>query len=268
MAGQCRIATELLLGRREQKALPDMFAIQNAVPCRYPPVATWALIGTNCAVFFFQLSLSPRGLDWFVINFGLIPARYFAPLVFGDAKPALLDYLPFFTNMFLHGGWLHLILNMWTLWLFGPTIEDRLGPGRYLVFYLVCGALASATHAAFNSTSTVPALGASGAIAGVLGCYVRLFPFARIIVLVPILFLPLFFEVYAFVFVGLWFAVQVLQGTAELFASSTGGVVWWAHIGGFVAGLAFGTLLTRSKQRYRTYYGDEGILGFTPLGRR
>jgi membrane associated rhomboid family serine protease len=245
-----------------------MFPIQNAVPCRYPPAATSALIATNCVVFFFQLSLSPRGLDWFLINFALIPARYFAPVVFGDAEPALLDYLPFFTNMFLHGGWLHLILNMWTLWLFGPTIEDRLGPGRYLVFYLVCGALASATHAAFNSTSTVPALGASGAIAGVLGCYVRLFPFARIIVLVPILFLPLFFEVYAFVFVGLWFAVQVLQGTAELFASSTGGVAWWAHIGGFVAGLAFGTLLTRSKQRHRTYYSDEGILGFTPLGRR
>jgi membrane associated rhomboid family serine protease len=246
-----------------------MFPIQNAVPCRYPPVVTWALIATNCAVFFFLLSLSPRELDWFLIHFALIPARYFTSLAFGNAEPALLDYLPFFTNMFLHAGWLHLILNMWTLWLFGPTIEDRLGPGRYLVFYLVCGVLASVTHAAFNSTSTVPALGASGAIAGVLGCYVRLFPFARVVVLIPILFLPLFFEVYAFVFVGLWITVQVLQGTAELFAPSTGGgVAWWAHIGGFVAGLTFVTLLTRSKQRYRTHYGDEGILGFTPLGRR
>jgi membrane associated rhomboid family serine protease len=246
-----------------------MFPIQNAVPCRYPPVVTWALIATNCAVFFFLLSLSPRELDWFLIHFALIPARYFTSLAFGSAEPALLDYLPFFTNMFLHAGWLHLILNMWTLWLFGPTIEDRLGPGRYLVFYLVCGVLASVTHAAFNSTSTVPALGASGAIAGVLGCYVRLFPFARVVVLIPILFLPLFFEVYAFVFVGLWIAIQVLQGTAELFAPSTGGgVAWWAHIGGFVAGLTFVTLLTRSKQRYRTHYGDEGILGFTPLGRR
>jgi membrane associated rhomboid family serine protease len=246
-----------------------MFPIQNAVPCRYPPVVTWALIATNCAVFLFLLSLSPRELDWFLIHFALIPARYFTSLAFGNAEPALLDYLPFFTNMFLHAGWLHLILNMWTLWLFGPTIEDRLGPGRYLVFYLVCGVLASVTHAAFNSTSTVPALGASGAIAGVLGCYVRLFPFARVVVLIPILFLPLFFEVYAFVFVGLWIAIQVLQGTAELFAPSTGGgVAWWAHIGGFVAGLTFVTLLTRSKQRYRTHYGDEGILGFTPLGRR
>ncbi len=245
-----------------------MFPIQNAVPCRYPPVVTWALIATNCAVFFFLLSLSPRELDWILIHFALIPARYFTSLAFGNAEPALLDYLPFFTNMFLHAGWLHLILNMWTLWLFGPTIEDRLGPGRYLVFYLVCGVLASVTHAAFNSTSTVPALGASGAIAGVLGCYVRLFPFARVVVLIPILFLPLFFEVYAFVFVGLWIAIQVLQGMAELFAPSTGGgVAWWAHIGGFVAGLTFVTLLTRSKQRYRTHYGDEGILGFTPLGR-
>src|SRR6202022_1665392 len=102
---------------------------------------------------------------------------------------SLADYLPFLTNTFLHGGWLHLILNMWTLWLFAPAVEDRMGPGRVLSFYLVCGVLASATHAVFNATSTVPALGASGAIAGVFGCYMALFPLARVVVVVPIIFI-------------------------------------------------------------------------------
>jgi membrane associated rhomboid family serine protease len=244
-----------------------MFPIRTSVPTRYPPAVTWALILTNCAVFLFQSSLSPQQLERFLLNFSLIPARYFAPLAFGE--PGLLDYVPFFTNMFLHGGWLHLILNMWTLWLFGPAIEDRLGPLRYLVFYLVCGVLASATHAAFNSTSVIPALGASGAIAGVLGCYLRLFPFARVIVVVPILFLPLFFEIYAVAFAGLWFAAQVLQGAVEFFVPTDGGgVAWWAHVGGFIGGLVFGSLLTPSGRGYRPYYADEGILGFTPLGRR
>jgi membrane associated rhomboid family serine protease len=244
-----------------------MFPIRTSVPTRYPPVVTWALILINCVVFLFQISLTPRELEWFLLNFALIPARYVAPLAFGDVELTFADYLPFFTNMFLHGGWLHLILNMWTLWLFGPAIEDRLGSFRFLIFYLLCGVLASVTHAAFNATSAVPALGASGAIAGVLGCYLRQFPYARVIVVVPILFLPLFFEIYAFVFVGFWFVAQVLQGAAELFMPATeGGVAWWAHIGGFAAGLAFGTLLI--PRSYRPYYADEGVLGFTPLGWR
>jgi membrane associated rhomboid family serine protease len=127
--------------------------------------------------------------------------------------------------MFLHGGWLHLILNMWTLWLFGPTVEDRLGHGRYLAFYLACGLAASVAHLVFNPTSVIPAVGASGAIAGVLGCYMRLFPLARVIVLIPILFIPLFFEVHAFVFVGLWFVLQILQGTLELVLPSSQGAL-------------------------------------------
>src|SRR3954451_3002021 len=155
-----------------------MFPIKNTVPSRYPPAVTWVLIGTNCVIFFFQLGLTPRELELFLLRFALVPARYFAmPTRWHDSVG---DYLPFVTNMFLHAGWLHLILNMWTLWLFGPTVEDRLGPGRYLAFYLTCGVLASVAHAFFNPTSVDPALGASGAIAGVLGCYFRLFPLARI----------------------------------------------------------------------------------------
>jgi len=154
-----------------------MIPIRNAVPSRYPPVVTWILIATNCLVFLFQDSLSPDELELFLGQFALIPARYSEAFA-GDTDLAALDFVPFFTMMFLHGGWLHLILNMWTLWLFGPAIEDRLGHGRYLAFYLACGLAASAAHVMFNPTSIVPALGASGAIAGILGTYRRLFPLA------------------------------------------------------------------------------------------
>src|SRR5712675_3007735 len=245
-----------------------MFPIRNAVPTRYPPVVTWTLMAVNCAVFLFQIGLSPVEEQLFLSQFALIPARYIDVFAYGDINLSLADIVPFFTMMFLHGGWLHLILNMWTLWLFGPTIEDRLGHGRYLAFYLVCGLAASVAHVFFNPTSIVPALGASGAIAGILGCYMRLFPLARIVVIVPILFIPLFVEVYAFVFIGLWFLLQLFQSTMGLLLpSSSGDVAWWAHVGGFLAGFTLGPLLVRSRQRYRAYYPDEGMLGFDTDGR-
>jgi membrane associated rhomboid family serine protease len=244
-----------------------MIPIRNAVPSRYPPVITWMLIITNCLVFLFQDSLSPYELKLLLRQFALIPARYTA-FASGETELAAIDILPFFSMMLLHGGWLHLILNMWTLWLFGPTVEDRLGHGRYLAFYLTCGLAASIAHVMFNPTSIVPALGASGAIAGILGCYMRLFPLARIVVLVPILFIPLFIEVYAFVFIGLWFLLQIFGSAAELLQpSSSGGVAWWAHVGGLVAGFTLGPLLVRSEQRYRVY-PDEGEFGFDTEGRR
>jgi rhomboid family protein len=246
-----------------------MLPIQNAVPSRYPPVATWGLIAANCAVFLFEISLSPRELDLLLSSFALIPALYSQAAAYGGDASTLSDYLPFGTYMFLHGGWLHLILNMWTLWLFGPPIEDRLGHTRYLVFYTACGMAAAVTHVVFNPASTMPVLGASGAIAGVLGCYMRLFPFARLVVLIPVLFFPLFFEVPAFVFVGLWFLMQVIQGAGTLLMpSASGGIAWWAHVGGFVAGLVLAPVIRQSTRRYRPYYQDEGILGFDPSGRR
>ena len=244
-----------------------MFPLQTTVPLRNPPVVTWALIAVNCVVFLYQISLSEPELELFLSRFALVPGRYFAP----DASSSLsvLDYLPFVTNMFLHGGWLHLILNMWTLWLFGRTVEDRFGSARYLLFYLLCGAVASTTHALVNATSEIPALGASGAIAGVLGCYMRMFPLSRVVVMIPILFFPFFFELPAIVFTGLWFLVQVMQGTADLFGPPAGaGVAWWAHIGGFVAGFLLTPLLQQSKRAHRPFYPDEGVLGFDPAGRR
>lgn len=243
-----------------------MFPIKNAVATRYPPVANWTLIAINCVVFLYQISLSPYELEQFLSTYALVPARYF---VSPDGFSGPEDFVPFITMMFLHGGWLHLILNMWTLWLFGGAVEDRLGSGRYLAFYLACGIAAAIAHAMLNPTSTVPALGASGAIAGVMGCYMRLFPWARVIVVVPIIIVPFFFELPAAVFVGLWFLLQLLQGTIDLLAPSGGaGVAWWAHVGGFLVGFALGPLLMRSEQAYRRYYGDEGIYGFTPMGWR
>jgi len=244
-----------------------MFPVQTTVPLRNPPVVTWALIALNCVVFLYQISLSEPDLELFLSRFALIPARYFAPGA--PSSLSVLDFLPFVTNMFLHGGWLHLILNMWTLWLFGRTVEDRFGSARYLLFYLLCGAVASTTHALLNATSEIPALGASGAIAGVLGCYMRMFPLSRVVVMIPILFFPFFFELPAIVFTGLWFLVQVMQGTADLFGPPAGaGVAWWAHIGGFVAGFLLTPLLQQSKRAHRPFYPDEGVLGFNPAGRR
>jgi membrane associated rhomboid family serine protease len=244
-----------------------MLPIQVAVPTRYPPVVTWCLIALNSGVFLFQISLSPGELEAFLYQFALIPARYFGP---SDPDPTLFAYLPFLTNMFLHGGFLHLILNMWTLWLFGPTVEDRLGRAKYLAFYLACGLFASLTHAIFNATSTIPALGASGAISGVLGGFMLMYPLAQLVVVIPILFFPFFFELPAVVFAGLWFLTQVLSGTVEMLmaASAAGGIAWWAHIGGFVAGVVLTPVLRQSTERYRTYYADEGVLGFDPSGRR
>jgi membrane associated rhomboid family serine protease len=245
-----------------------MIPIRNAVLSRYPPVITWILITINCLAFLFHDSLSRDELELFLRQFALIPARYSKAFASGETDLDATDILPFFSMMFLHGGWLRLMLNMWTLWLFGPTIEDRMGHARYLAFYLACGLAASVAHVMFNPTSIVPALGASGAIAGLLGCYMRLFPMARVVVVVPILFIPLFFEVYAFVFIGLRFLIQVLQSMmALLLPVASGDVAWCAHVGGFIAGFALSPFLVRSERRYRVYYPDEGVFGFDTKGR-
>jgi hypothetical protein len=137
--------------------------------------------------------------------------------------------------MFLHGGWFHVIANMWSLYLFGDNVEDRLGPVRFLLFYLLAGLAANLVHFVINHHSTMPVIGASGAIAGVMAAYLRLFPTARIITLFPIFFIPYFLEVPAYFFMGLWFVMQLLSGAASL-AGAEGGIAWWAHIGGFAVG--------------------------------
>jgi len=246
-----------------------MFPIRDGVAIRYPAIGTWALIAVNVIVFLFQASLSPLALERFLSAFALIPARYFGDLKVMMPPEGILDYLPFVSNMFLHGGWLHLILNMWTLWIFGPAVEDRLGTVRFLGFYLTVGISASFAHAIVNANSAVPALGASGAIAGVIGCYVRKFPTARLVVMIPILIFPFFFEIPAIIFSFFWLLTQIIPGIAALMMPTNGaGIAWWAHIGGFIAGWMLAPLVGRPTRSYRRYYADEGRYGFLPNGRR
>jgi membrane associated rhomboid family serine protease len=247
-----------------------MFPLKSTVPTRHQPFVVWGLIAANVFVFLIQEGMSEGALAAFLSRFALIPARYFAGEGLASRLLQPMSYLPLVSNAFLHGGWLHLILNMWTLWLFGPAVEDRLGSARFLLFYLACSVLASLTYVYFDPASTVPALGASGAIAGVLGSYTVMFPWSHVVVLVPVLFLPLFFALPAVVFTGLWFLVQLLSGTAQLFAGGEeeAGIAWWAHVGGFLAGMALTPLLRRAAGTYRDYAGDEVVLGFRPRGWR
>ena len=219
---------------------------------------TWILIAVNCLVFLFELSIPQPALEHFFYLFGLVPARYTHPdwaVWFGFP---IDDYWPFLTGMFLHGGWVHLIGNMWALWIFGDNVEDRMGPFRFLFFYLLCGIAADFAHLVTNPASTIPAFGASGAIAGIMGAYFVLFPSARVIVLIPVFFFPFFFEFPAFVYLGIWVLTQLLSGTLSLtYRGYPGGVAWWAHVGGFAAGIVLHRLFIKSRGDYRRLSRDE-----------
>jgi membrane associated rhomboid family serine protease len=225
-----------------------LFPIRDSVTRSRAPVTVWAIIAANVAAFIYQLGLGDYELQEFLYQHALVPRRYFFPAwgMANDLTP--LDVTPFLTNTFLHGGFLHIILNLWTFYIFGPALEDRLGPPRFLTLYLLSGLAASFAHAAFNAASEVPVLGASGAIAGVIAAYAVRFPYAWVRVLVPIVIIPLFFSIPAMVFAGLWFFMQVFQGAIELSNpfGDAAGIAWWAHIGGFVAGFLLLPLLEPS----------------------
>ncbi|NPB09225.1 MAG: rhomboid family intramembrane serine protease [Thermodesulfobacteria bacterium] len=215
-----------------------MIPVQDIVPRRTFPVVTVGLILLNTVVFLFELLLPPDTLETLVFHLGIVPARYTDPSWAAEHSLPFLPYLAFFTAMFLHGGWVHLIGNMWTLWIFGDNVEDRMGHVRFLIFYLLCGIVASLVHIYVHPFSKTPVIGASGAISGVLGAYYGLFPWARIIVMVPIFFFPFFFEVPAIFYIGFWYFMQLMSGTLSVVHGQVvGGVAWWAHIGGFVFGL-------------------------------
>jgi len=165
--------------------------------------------------------------------------------------------------MFLHGGWIHIIGNMWTLWIFGDNVEDRMGPVRFLAFYFLCGLAAGVVHLYTNPDSTLPTVGASGAIAGVLGAYLLLFPHSRIIILVPLFFLPLFVEVPAITYLGFWIVSQIFSGTLSLaLPEDVGGVAFWAHVGGFIAGAVLCWLFVKPQRHGRSLAADEwGVEG-------
>jgi rhomboid family protein len=230
--------------------------LRDSVPVRSWPVVTWALIGVNVWVFFYEVLLGPE-LEAFVRTWGFVPARYFL-LTEVDPSNWTGRYLPLLTSMFVHGGWAHLIGNMIYLWIFGDNVEDRLGHLRYLVLYLLAGVVAGLAQAHVYADSTVPAVGASGAISGVLGGFLVLFPRARVLTFVPLLFF--FFDVIelpAVLYLGLWFLMQLVSGTLALaLVGDAGGVAWWAHVGGFVVGMALVPLLRR-RQSYPRVWRDE-----------
>jgi membrane associated rhomboid family serine protease len=226
-----------------------MFPLKDTVQSRGIPWVTWAIILLNGVVFLIELSLPPRALEMLFYELGMVPARL------GSEPQA---WTTVFTCMFLHGGWMHFLGNMWMLYLFGDNVEDRMGSIRYLAFYLLCGLAAGVTHYVTDPASPVPSVGASGAISGVMGAYLLLFPTARVITLIPILFLPFFVEIPAVVYLGIWFVSQLFSGTLALVSPVYAeGIAWWAHIGGFVAGMVLLPLFKQSSQQYRRYYGDE-----------
>lgn len=232
-----------------------MFPIRDDAPRFGTPFVTVALIAVNVAVFLYQFSLaveSPGAQQAFVETFGSIPLRTEQALA--GRYPVVAGIGPVFTSIFLHGGWLHLIGNIWFLWIFGDNVEDELGHFAYLLFYLGCGLLASTAHILANPASVIPAVGASGAIAGVMGAYLVRFPYARIVVLVWIFLFVTTIEVPAALMLVYWFAIQFASGAAETGASDTGGVAWWAHVGGFVAGAILIWSRPRRRRARRTYY--------------
>lgn len=214
-----------------------MIPLRDYQPSLSTPWVTLLLILTNCVVFAYELTLDPFSLNELFHTYGLIPAH-----------PEATTFL---TSMFLHGGWLHLIGNMWFLWIFGDNVEDVMGHGRYLVFYLLCGIAAGLVHVIFMAGSRVPTVGASGAIAGVMGAYMVKFPAARIVTLVPMFFVLTTVEVPAGLMLLYWFVLQLLSGAGSLLQPGAGGgIAWFAHAGGFVAGIVLLKLLG-SRPRYR-----------------
>jgi len=212
-----------------------MIPIRDTIPTKNFPVINWILIGINILVFIIQLSQG-ENLFHFNIKYGLVPIRYTNPEIahyfsFGQQLFSLVSF------MFLHGGFWHLLGNMWSLYIFGDNVEDRLGPIRYLVFYLLCGITSGLSHLVLNLNSDLPTIGASGAIAGVMGAYLILHPNSKILTLIPIIFIPWFIEIPAFFFLGFWFIMQFISAAGT--ADGSGGIAWWAHIGGFIFGILF-----------------------------
>lgn len=213
-----------------------MIPLKDRNPTRRVPIVNIVIIILNLAVFIYQISLG-RGLEGFLYKFGVVPDAISNSINTVQLSPRV--FFPLFSSMFLHGGWLHLGGNMLYLWVFGDNVEDKLGRGRYLMFYLLCGIAASIAHIIIDPHSTIPTVGASGAISGVLGAYLLMFPKARVLTLIPIFVFLQFAELPALVVLGFWFVMQFFNGLISLGyeTAGMGGVAWWAHIGGFIAGM-------------------------------
>jgi len=222
-----------------------MIPLRDNIPSRGVPTLNYAIIVLNVLMFLVELSMG-RELDNFFQVFGFVPRIFFLYLGEGNVSGAAI---PIFASLFLHGGWFHLIGNMWTLYIFGDNVEDTLGHGKYLVLFLMSGAAACFAQLLSNPGSSMPMVGASGAIAGVMGAYFSLFPGARILTLIPVLFFVII-EVPAYVFLGIWFLLQFFFGTFSILgAGAEGGVAFWAHVGGFIFGYLFLYILAPGRSR-------------------
>jgi membrane associated rhomboid family serine protease len=226
-----------------------MIPIRDDQPRFSTPFVTYTLIALNLALYAFEALLTPSALSALVEQFAVVPSHVTAALA-GRGDFSLADALvPLFTSMFLHGGFWHVLGNVWVLWIFGDNIEDYLGHSVYLLFYLLCGIGAGLFHVALNTASHVPTLGASGAIAGIMGAYLLLYPRARVLVYMLVVWtLP------AWVVLGYWFALQFLSGAASSLVQARqggGGVAFWAHVGGFLIGVVLIKLLPERRGRYR-----------------
>lgn len=229
-----------------------MIPLKDLTPRRSFPVITLLLIVVNFLIFFYQLSLPPEAGEALVMTYGLVPVRIQYALTGAHHVTFAQALVPLFTCMFLHGGWMHIIGNMLFLWIFGGNVEDRFATFPYLLFYVVCGLGSGISQVLFSWGSRIPSIGASGAISGVLGAYIVFFPGSRILTLVPLFIIFFLARIPAVIFIGLWFIVQFLSGLGSLNAVNTGGVAWWAHVGGFAIGAVI-ALATKSETRVSAY---------------
>jgi membrane associated rhomboid family serine protease len=206
------------------------------------PFVTISIIILNIIVYLYQISLSNLNYYAFINDYSFVPENFINSFslsnMFKDS-----DIISLITNTFLHGSFFHLLSNMWILWIFGDNVEDKIGHFKYLIFYLFGGIAANLTHLLFSLNSSVPTIGASGSIAAVMGAYMIFFPYAKIKTLIPIIFIPLFLDIRAFIYLIFWFLLQIYYGTTELATNITGSIAWWAHIGGFI----FGILIVKRK---------------------
>ncbi len=236
-----------------------MIPLKDDIPSRRYPVVTATLITVNLLVFIFEMSLTRRQLQELTLEYGIVPVFYTMPGITGLFHPGELA-IPLFSSMFLHGGWIHVLGNMWMLWIFGDNVEDSWGRMRFILFYIAGGMAAGLVHIFTNMTSEVPVIGASGAVAAVMGAYFLLYPKARVVVMIPPFILGPFFVVPAALFLGFWFILQFFNGTLSLFAQSGqfGGIAWWAHIGGFLFGAFLCSVLHVEARvsRRRPLFGD------------
>jgi membrane associated rhomboid family serine protease len=221
-----------------------MFPLYDTVRSRRFPAINLMLILINVLAFLYEIQMDPSALKEFIFEWGLIPAR-----LLSDPSTA---WVTIFASMFLHGGWFHIINNMWVLFIFGDNVEARVGGIRYLIFYLLSGVAAVLLQTYILPTSAVPMIGASGAVAGVLGAYLILFPHSRIASLVPILFIFTIIEIPAVIFLLFWFASQLYSGLFAIQGSSGSGIAWWAHIGGFLFGIIM-MFFFRPRTTYRSW---------------